>query len=172
MTSDRTYIIVLCGAVLWCALIMIAPLLAMLGGVPGLMGDAMYKFFHSICHQLDERSFHILGKPLAVCIRCLSIYAGFLTGTIAYPFVGRLAITIISRRSALLLSVLPMIVDVMLDALGFHSSTTFTRLITGSVFGIVVPFFIIPAAREAMHDLTTHSQSFPSDELKKGTVHA
>ena len=172
MTSDRTYIIVLSGAVLWCALILVAPVFVIFGGIPGLVGDMLFRFFHCICHQLDERSLHILGKPLAVCARCSSIYAGFLAATILFPFVRGLAHSILSRRAVLLWSLVPMLADVALDALGVHGSTTFTRLITGALFGVVVPFFIIPAAQEAMRDLMTRPQSFQHDELKKGTVHA
>jgi uncharacterized membrane protein len=143
-----------------------------LGGFPGFAGDALYRFFHSICHQLGERSFHILGKPLAVCIRCLSIYAGFLAGTLVFPFVKRLAYSIFSKRAVLLWSLVPMVVDVALDVLGIRGSTTSSRLISGTVFGTVVPFFIIPAAQEAMHELAAGFRPFLRFESKKGPLHA
>jgi uncharacterized membrane protein len=31
-----------------------------------------------ICHQDPSRSWHLAGEPLPVCIRCASIYFGFL----------------------------------------------------------------------------------------------
>jgi uncharacterized membrane protein len=40
--------------------------------------SAVYSFFAVICHQDASRSWHILGEPLPVCIRCASIYFGFL----------------------------------------------------------------------------------------------
>lgn len=61
------------GAVLWCALIVAAPMFQL---------GPVYAFFSLVCHQLPERSWHIHGEQLAVCIRCTSIYFGFLAGLI------------------------------------------------------------------------------------------
>lgn len=172
LTPGRTYIIVLSGALLWCAMILLAPVLAMLGGLPGLMGDVLYRIFHSICHQLDDRSFHVLGKPLGVCIRCVSIYVGFLSGTIVYPVVWRPAHRIVFKRAVLLWSLIPMLLDVALDTVGIHDSTIFTRIITGTMFGVVVPFFLIPVAEEAMKDFPIYSLPFLRYGSKKGSLHA
>src|SRR5262249_2651061 len=35
------------------------------------------------CHQQPARSWHVAGEPLAVCIRCTSIYFGFLAALAA-----------------------------------------------------------------------------------------
>ncbi|MBM2841644.1 MAG: hypothetical protein HW412_2172 [Bacteroidetes bacterium] len=172
LTPGRTYVIVLSGGLLWCALILLAPVFASLGGFLVFAGDVLYRFFHGICHQLDDRSFHIFGKPLAVCIRCLSIYAGFLAGTLVFPFVKRFVHTIFSKRAVLLWSLVPTVVDVALDALGILDSTTSSRLITGTMFGTVVVFFIIPAAQEAMHELAAGVRPFLRHESKKGFLHA
>jgi uncharacterized membrane protein len=40
--------------------------------------SSIYQFFSLICHQDPARSWQILGEPLPVCIRCVSIYFGFL----------------------------------------------------------------------------------------------
>jgi len=53
---------------LWCLAIAAAPLL---GWHP------LYVFFSTICHQQPARSWHLAGEPLAVCIRCASIYFAF-----------------------------------------------------------------------------------------------
>ena len=68
------------GAIFWCGLIVAAPTFHL---------GPIYLFFSSICHQLPERSWHIGGEPLAVCIRCTSIYFGFLLGLVVLP--GRLS---------------------------------------------------------------------------------
>jgi hypothetical protein len=57
----------------WCIAIVVAPLLNSL---------PLYAFFSFICHQLSDRSWHINGEPLGVCIRCTSISFGFLFGLI------------------------------------------------------------------------------------------
>jgi uncharacterized membrane protein len=67
--KNKTYAALLAGTTLWCLAIVSGPLL----GVP-----AVYEFFSIICHQDPARSWHILGEPLPVCIRCASIYFGFL----------------------------------------------------------------------------------------------
>ena len=61
------------GAALWCALIVATPVFQL---------TPVYYFFSSICHQLPSRSWHIHGGQFAVCIRCTSIYFGFLVGLI------------------------------------------------------------------------------------------
>jgi len=60
--------LLLAGALLWCAGIVLAPLLNL---------RPVYEFFALICHQDPNRSFTIAGTPLPVCIRCTSIYFGF-----------------------------------------------------------------------------------------------
>lgn len=41
-----------------------------------LFAVAVYAIGSVICHQLPERSFHIWGRQLPVCARCVGIYAG------------------------------------------------------------------------------------------------
>lgn len=61
------------GATLWCLTVVAAPY---------LQWTPLYSFFSTICHQIPERSWHIDGGPLALCIRCTSISAGFLAGLV------------------------------------------------------------------------------------------
>lgn len=72
MTYTRTHKLVIAGASLWCFLVLIAPIYNL---------DAVYAFFRQICHQLPNRSWWLDGSPLPVCIRCASIYMGFLVGS-------------------------------------------------------------------------------------------
>jgi uncharacterized membrane protein len=62
------------GAALWCLLIVAAPLFDLAW---------VYQFFAFICHQNPLRSWSLGTEPLAVCIRCASIYFGFLLGLVA-----------------------------------------------------------------------------------------
>ena len=59
------------GATVWCLAIVAAPFFHF---------TPIYLIFSAVCHQLPARSWHIDGEPLAVCIRCTSIYFGFLAG--------------------------------------------------------------------------------------------
>jgi uncharacterized membrane protein len=45
---------------------------------PLLGVSAVYDLFAAICHQNPARSWFLAGEPLPVCIRCTSIYFGFL----------------------------------------------------------------------------------------------
>jgi|SRR5262245_26726574 len=65
---NKTYAALLLGATLWCLSIVGAPMLGL---------TWVYVFFSSICHQDAARSWHLAGEPLAVCIRCTSIYFAF-----------------------------------------------------------------------------------------------
>jgi uncharacterized membrane protein len=55
----------LAGSTLWCLALIAAPLFHL---------PWIYEFFSRICHQDPSRSWHVAGEPLAVCIRCTSIY--------------------------------------------------------------------------------------------------
>jgi uncharacterized membrane protein len=64
---------------LWATLIVAAPYLAQLsGGVAAVL----YAVGGLICHQLPERSFHLVGAQLPVCARCLGLYAGGAAGAL------------------------------------------------------------------------------------------
>lgn len=170
--SVITYLLILGGTVLWCVALVLPPLLLSAGGAWGVVGIALYHPFHTICHQMPERSMYILGAPLAVCLRCSAIYFGFLIGTILYLPVRSFGVSITERRGPLIVSILPLLADVVLDVLGMHASTGATRLITGSLFGVVVPFYVIPAAQEAMQELLA-APRFPKPfDVKKGSIHA
>jgi uncharacterized membrane protein len=170
-SSVITYLLILGGTILWCVALVLPPLLLSAGGAWGVAGIALYQPFHTICHQLAERSIYVLGAPLAVCMRCSAIYFGFLFGTILYLPARFFGVSITGGRVLLVVSILPLLADVVLDVLGVHASTGATRLITGSLFGVVVPFYVIPAAQEAMQELLAASRFFiPS--VRKGSIHA
>jgi uncharacterized membrane protein len=67
--SNRIHITLLTSTILWCLTILMAPF---------LNWAAIYQSFALICHQDPARSWHLHGAPLAVCMRCSSIYFGFL----------------------------------------------------------------------------------------------
>ena len=67
--KTKTYVALLAGSSLWCLGILAAPIMG---------SSAIYSFFAMICHQDPSRSWQLFGEPLPVCIRCASIYFGFL----------------------------------------------------------------------------------------------
>jgi uncharacterized membrane protein len=150
----RIYLVMLFGALFWCGLILLAPILTR----SGWSGTAvfLYDLFHRICHQLDGRTLHIAGEPLAVCTRCTAVYFSFLTATALYPIVRRLHATATPATRWLAVAVAPMVLDVLLNVTGLHKAGTETRLITGAIAGGILPFFIIPVLTGAVHELAGH----------------
>ena len=158
------YVAILGGTALWCGLIVLAPLLEAAGEQWSGPAGALYTFFHRICHQLEGRSLHLAGQPLAVCARCSAIYFAFFAGTLLYPLLYPLRTTGQPPRAVLVLAGLPMLLDVLAGLTGFHEATIATRVATGSVAGLILPFFLLPAAIGAVGQIITqrHQSTIPS----------
>ncbi len=164
MSSDRiTYSVLLGGAIAWCSLIVLAPVCASSSGMSSTVAGWIYRIFHPICHQMDDRSFHLLGHPFGVCIRCTAIYGSFLAGVILFPFVRSLSNPELPSRWVIGLCVLPMVIDVLASVTGLHASNAVTRVFTGSVTGAVFAFVIVPAALEGVREMITQA-SVPHSE--------
>jgi uncharacterized membrane protein len=148
-----TYLVILCGTIGWCSAIVLAPVFAAEGGVFALPAEFVYRMFHPICHQLRERSFTLLDHPFAACVRCSTIYFAFLAGTLLYPIFRKMERPVMPPRLFLLAALLPMLVDAFPVGTGLYEITHFTRMVTGGIFGLVLPFFILPAAIEAVQQI-------------------
>jgi uncharacterized membrane protein len=150
-----TYAAILSGALAWCALILLAPFAA---SVPRLatLGAFIYAFFSPLCHQIDARSFHLFGEPLAVCGRCSAIYFGFFSGTVAYLCAGKAFRLWEPGRIFLAAAVAPMLADVLLEATGVYVSSNEIRAVTGAWFGVLLPLVIVPGAVEGMRQIFEH----------------
>jgi uncharacterized membrane protein len=151
----RAYRIILTGASVWCALIILPPVLALFHQP---VAAICYKFFFPICHQDPARSLFVMGKQWAVCIRCTSIYFGYFLGLLIFP-VAAGAIRI-PPRILWLCAILPMVLDVFLDFEGIHFSTNVTRLITGGIFGIIAAQVLTPLMIDAISQLVFRSSDY------------
>jgi len=159
ITPSRVYAIVLSGSLLWCGLVLLAPVLG------PESGGFLYTFFHRICHQFDGHSLHLGGEPLAVCARCTAIYFSFLIGVLVYPLFRRVDSASLPPRWLVAAIILPMVFDVAGGMLGLHEVTLFTRLLTGSLFGGVIAWFALPIVVGAF------SRVYPSPSLLKKGLH-
>ena len=148
--NKRTYLILLLLVALWCGGIVLAPSLSTT--LPGV-SSFLYSFYSPICHQIDARSFHLFGEKIGVCSRCSSIYFGFLLSLAFYPFFQQLHAPAFPKRHWIALAVFPMLIDVLTNFAGIHDSTLLTRAITGSLFGIILPFYLIPPLLEGIAQL-------------------
>ena len=158
-TSSRPYLIVTMLSALWCAAIFGAPLLKHAGQKE--LAAVGYALFSRVCHQNDARSFHLDGEKFGVCIRCTAVYFGFLIGCII-QLVLRSTRSKSARRDAFIVSVAPMILDILLDACGFHESTPISRLITGGLFGAATSWFVLPLLIEACNQIINQVGIHPS----------
>ncbi|HEX3722245.1 MAG TPA: DUF2085 domain-containing protein, partial [Nitrolancea sp.] len=125
---------------LFVGLPILAPILQASGH--GTLATLIYRPFSLICHQLPQRSFHILGYKMAYCERCFAIYTTTLIVGIAF---GRIKKNV--RPATLwecaLLSV-PMAIDGFTQLFGWRQSTWELRVITGSLFAVAVAWLIFP----------------------------
>lgn len=165
--ARRTYVALLAGVTLWCVFILLPPFLPAAGETGRVLADTVFAFFHLLCHQLDDRTYHLRGVPLAVCARCASIYFGFLAGTIAYPMIRDLRRPKMPGRAFITIAALPMLLDVGLGVAGLHEVTNLSRTITGGWFGFLVPMVVIPGTIEGVEQILTPPYS-PMSSTEKG----
>ena len=123
----------LIGCLCWLALVA-APPLAAAAGSP--YADVLRWLLHPVCHQLPDRSLHLLGEPLGACARCTGLYVGFTFGVAAWPLMPQLAARLASRPRWVAVFMVPLIVDVILP------STTLSRFATG--FAAAFPCALLP----------------------------
>ena len=142
--ASSVYLVILISTLIWCLMIVLAPLFAQMGGVYGNISGFVYWFYSPVCHQDDARSFFIFGNKLAVCSRCSSLYFSFLLGTVIYPFVKKVSDVSLPSVWFLLGAAALMFGDAMLDIFGILKNTHLTRSITGVVLGFVLVFYLVP----------------------------
>lgn len=142
------YFLTLAAAVVWLAFIFLAPYLRSRGyAAPAAF---IYAVYANVCHQIPSRSFHLAGQPLAVCGRCLGVYAGFLAGLLALPLARRFPVPPLPRPRTFVLVSLPIGVDSLAGLLGVWRSPIRVRFLTGFVWGCLLPWFLLPGLRELL----------------------
>lgn len=149
-TVRRTIIpifgLTLLGTLVWVGAIFLAPFLKSRSS--DAAASFIYALFSPICHQIPGRCFYFHGFPLAVCGRCLGIYAGFLAGLAVYPFVrGFSRIALPPGRLFILLS-LPIGVDFIGGFLGLWGSSIGVRFATGLLWGVILPYYFVTGVSE------------------------
>ncbi len=104
----------------------------------------IYKAFSFVCHQIPERSFHLVGHQFAVCSRCTGLYSGFAVAALVYPLARSLKRTDTPARRWLVLAAVPLSIDFSLTYFGIWSNTHLTRFSTGALLGAMAVFYVIP----------------------------
>lgn len=102
--------------------------------------------FHTLCHQMPERTFALGGVPLAACHRCTGIYAGLVLGVLVLPLVPfRIPAPTRLEGWILLAAVAPAALDWGGDVLGFWTNTVGSRVGTGLWFGVLAGWLLAHA---------------------------
>ncbi|MGC8828076.1 MAG: DUF2085 domain-containing protein [Anaerolineae bacterium] len=101
------------------------------------LSAGLYALFHRICHQEPARSLWIAGYPMAICARDVGLYGGLWLGLLIALW----------RRTfipgwAVLLCILPMVLDGGTQLLGLRESTNALRLVTGGLAGVVTAAYL------------------------------
>lgn len=123
--------VLLLGGLLLLAGALAAPWLAAGSEIAGAVVHLLYR---PLCHQLPERCPDLGHGPVALCARCIGLYAGGLAG---------LAIALLGRAwrptfTALLLVAAPSIVDFGLGLVGLPSLPNLPRLLLALPLGAAV----------------------------------
>lgn len=126
------------------ALTLVAPI-GSWSNVPGL-SDSIYTFYGFLCHQIPERSFWILGDPLAVCARCFGIYSGLFLGAIGLGLIGKTRYDNPISPLWVFVALAPIGIDWSLTYLGIWENTGLSRFATGSILGISCGLILTQAA--------------------------
>ena len=147
--------VTLCVVAVWVITIVAPPFLMN----AGISASPIYAFFSYICHQIPERSFHILEHQFAVCSRCFGVYFGLLAGIVTYPLWRAIDSIDPLPRFWLLLSLLPISIDWSLGVFGIWDNNHLTRFITGLILGVACAIYIIPALVEIVRNMTGKRRS-------------
>lgn len=119
---DRTHSLLWVLTATWFGAILVAP---------AVEWDGVYAFFSLICHQDAGRSWHLAGHPLPVCVRCVSIYAGFFAA---------LSIHLRPRAAFLRLALGAMGFEFLVARVGFDWEPT--RALSGLLVGLAAAGFV------------------------------
>jgi uncharacterized membrane protein len=90
---------------------------------------AIAAFFSRLCHQQAARSLLLFGTPVAVCARCLGIYAGATLGSLLrlkHPAALRLLGFAVALNA----------IDVAAESCGLHGNLPLMRLALGGALGL------------------------------------
>ena len=97
------------------------------------------RIYSSVCHQESAKCISIGSASMLVCARCAGIYLGaFIAGLSSL-----LIITSLINRRVLILSALPLVIDVLFTFIGVYTYSKSVAFVTGFTFGGVAYLMFI-----------------------------
>lgn len=148
-------------------MLLIATLLVILATLPPLVSPAwralLMQVFSGACHQITERSPAIGGIPLAVCHRCYGIYAGLAIAPLLYLGIAARS-ALLSRYAVIILfcALMPAAIDWLLGVTGLWRNSPASRLLTGTLFGIVAGMYVVRALTQTIPRRTRNPSQLKS----------
>ena len=134
------------AALLFTVLLVTAPVLQQNGSILGWLVRVTGS---TLCHQDDGRSFAIRDVPLAVCARCIGLYAGGVIGLLAGGL-GRAWLRP-APRTAFFVLIAPTVVDAALPLtglFGYSGLANLPRMLISLPAGAVCGWFLAIAVGE------------------------
>ncbi|MFC2158186.1 DUF2085 domain-containing protein [Acidobacteriota bacterium] len=150
------YMITLAGTLLLLGSILLAPYLKQ---IHSPWNSVLYSAFSPVCHQIESRCFFLFGFPLAVCTRCFGIYAGFLAGILTYSFIRGFTDLKMPKTIFFFLVSLPIAVDTTGNFWGLWSSPSWLRFIIGSIWGHILPYYLVTGVSEFLLHLKKRKEN-------------
>lgn len=108
------------------------------------LSEVVYLPFKLICHQRDDRSFHLHGEKMAFCHRDLAIILAAIGMGLAFAVIRRWRSLPGIRFIAVIAFAMPMAIDGTTQLVGLRESTAELRFLTGSLFSVGVAWFVLP----------------------------
>jgi uncharacterized membrane protein len=134
--SKKYLVLITLGLFVWLAGIVLAPVMVS-SGIPWLtkFGNWCYFFFDPVCHQISSRSFILNGFPMAVCVRCFSVYlAGFFLCLVSF----RRHIIRLLPLPVYVLLLVPALSDFILEKIILYPGLPMLRFATGFLMGLAL----------------------------------
>jgi uncharacterized membrane protein len=155
-TTRVVYFLTLFGSLFWLGGIFLAPYLA---SRQSALNVFIYAVYSPLCHQIPSRSFSCFGQPLAVCGRCLGIYAGFALGVGLYPVLRGFSEFRLPKTETFIALSLPIVLDTAANFFHVWTSPNWLRLGLGLIWGTILPFYFITGLADLGQQIRTRHQS-------------
>lgn len=103
-----------------------------------------HQIFNMVCHQDPLRSFSVNGGYMAVCSRCIGIYAGFTIIWLGMPWIARMfKLENVPFLQLFIGAIMLNLVDVFGNLIQFWTNTDGSRFIFGIIFGVSTALLLI-----------------------------
>jgi uncharacterized membrane protein len=117
------------------------------------LAGVIYFAYGFVCHQRPERTFHLLGEPMAYCQRDLAIGGSICTALLLSAIVPRLRRARAASLTVAIGATLPLAVDGVTQLVGLRESTWMLRVVTGVIFAFGWCWFAIPRLEFGFRDV-------------------